>query len=193
MNRLIVTIFGLIALNATAFADLPETLGLPRYQEKPSVRFDGHSFKVSPMPLVPYRRISLDELTEPRGLVGPPSLTAEKFESLKNEGVSEIYATALHLYSYHNFQDAHKLIVLTVEKAPKSATFWYWKAVIELQLGDEASARKSARKGAAIEVLIPEERQIAATSLERVQGPSRKFLRTAGEDLTLESARTLMK
>jgi hypothetical protein len=105
-------------------------------------------------------------------------------------------AESLYLEGYGRYWDgdiaeARRLLRAAVERDPMDARSWYFKALAEQQLGDEAAAHESARHGAALELLSASRGEISH-SLERVQGDARWFLRAAGADLTAARAREIV-
>ena len=53
----------------------------------------------------------------------------------------------------NNFKSARDHLAAAIKQSPRDARLWYYKALSEKALGDEAAARHSAENGAALEIL----------------------------------------
>lgn len=95
----------------------------------------------------------------------PESATAEK-----------LYADALWLFWENNFKSARDHLAAAIKQNPRDARLWYYMALSEKALGDEAAARQSAENGAALEILNVTDKHSILAALERVQGKERMFL-----------------
>jgi hypothetical protein len=95
----------------------------------------------------------------------PESATAEK-----------LYADALWLFWENNFKSSRDHLAAAIKQSPRDARMWYYKALSEKAIGDDAAARQSAENGAALEIMGMTDKHSILAALERVQGKDRKFL-----------------
>jgi hypothetical protein len=99
-----------------------------------------------------------------------------------------LYSEALGYYWKGDAEEAASLLSAAVQRDPRDARLWYFKALAERASGKASDAAASARRGAALEVLNPTAAAQLGLALERVQGDDRKFLRLAMDGLTPEKA-----
>jgi len=95
----------------------------------------------------------------------PESATAEK-----------LYADALWLFWENNFKSARDHLVAAIKQSPRDARLWYYMALSQKALGEEAAARQSAENGAALEIVGMTDKHSILAALERIQGKDRNFL-----------------
>jgi hypothetical protein len=111
----------------------------------------------------------------------PPAITAERT-------AASLYSEALVFYWKGDGETAARLLSAAVQREPREAKLWYFKALAERAMGQASEAAESARRGAALEMLNPTAAPQLGLALERVQGDDRKFLRVAMDGLTPEKA-----
>lgn len=111
----------------------------------------------------------------------PQAITADRT-------AASLYTEARSLYWRGEAEEAGRLLSAAVQREPRDATLWYYKALAERAEGRAKEAAESARRGAALELLNPTAAPLLGLALERVQGDDRKFLRVAMDGLTIEKA-----
>jgi len=110
---------------------------------------------------------------------------------LKNRGPEDavgLYLRAIQVYGSGEYRESLDLAWAAVQLDDQDARFWYAKALCERALGEVASARASARHGAALDVLA---RTDSVQGLNRVAAGERAYLREAAAGMTRTSARLI--
>jgi tetratricopeptide (TPR) repeat protein len=125
---------------------------------------------------VPARRVVAEAAPAP--VYGPSSRRLAVAE-IKGLDAPALYDRAVALYWDNDPEGARELLTRAVERAPRDARLWYFKALAERALGDTRAATASAQRGAALEKIGRADSVEVSLALERVQGPDRLFLRQA--------------
>jgi hypothetical protein len=121
-----------------------------------------------------------------------PAVPAQSNPPVKAASAESLYTSGLTAYWEGDAARASEFLAAAVRSEPSDARIWYFKALAERAAGHLAMAEASARRGAALEVLHSPDSSQMSVALERVQGPSRDFLRSAmTADLTFEKAREI--
>lgn len=130
---------------------------------------------------VPARRVVAEAAPAP--VYGPSSRRLAVAE-IKGLDAPALYDRAVALYWDNDPEGARELLTRAVERAPRDARIWYFKALAERALGDTRAATASAQRGAALEKIGRSDSVEVSLALERVQGPARLFLRQALDPAT---------
>jgi len=102
---------------------------------------------------------------------------------------NSLFSDGLTAYWDGDASRASEIFLAAVRRNPNDARFWYFKALAERAAGNLDAANSSARRGAALEVLLTPDQSQLGLALERVQGADREFLHSAlTVDLTPEKA-----
>jgi hypothetical protein len=110
---------------------------------------------------------------------------------LKNRGPEDapgLYLRAVRAYDSRDYAEALDLAWAAVQLDGQDGRFWYAKSLSERALGDMESARASARRGAALDVLAGDE---ILSGVERAGTAERAFLRQASAGVTRATARQI--
>jgi hypothetical protein len=147
----------------------------------------GTEFEQSLVPGAIYRyRLEVTPLPPTPGGVAP-KVVPKPITPMRTS--ASLYQEAVSLYWHGDSAAALERFSAAVERDSQDAATWYYKALTERSLGKLTEAKESARRGAALETLNRTANSQVGLALERVQGPDRKFLRSAmTADLTYEKA-----
>jgi len=121
-----------------------------------------------------------------------PSRKAPEYRAVPaSANADKLFADALWLFSDDNFSSARDHLAAAIKKSPRDARIWYFKALTERAMKDDAAATNSAENGAALEIMGLVDRRSVLVSLERIQGADRVFLTekvSGSKALTLAAA-----
>lgn len=93
-----------------------------------------------------------------------------------NATAEKLYSDSLWLFYESNFKSARDHLTAAIKQTPRDSRLWYYLALSQRALGDETAARRSAEKGAALEITGATDHRSVLTALERIQGKDRAFI-----------------
>ncbi len=106
-----------------------------------------------------------------------PNRKAPEYRAVPvSASADKLFADALWLFSDENFASARDHLAAAIKQSPRDARIWYFKALSERAMKDEAAATISAENGAALELMGVTDKRSILVSLERIQGADRVFL-----------------
>jgi tetratricopeptide (TPR) repeat protein len=102
--------------------------------------------------------------------------------ALKPQDALDLYLRGRALYFQRNYREALTSLEAAISVTEDDARFWYFKALCELALRDRTAAARSLDQAVALHRQGKPRADQIGLALERIQGPTRTFLRQALEN-----------
>lgn len=131
-------------------------------------------------PVVPawgYAPTLVPAIAEAKPTGDPAARAAELLKGKRAADAPGLFWAGVGRYFQRDHTEALAYLTAATTLDTGDARYWYYRSLSERALGDATAARLSARRGAALEAMQPGQAEPVRTALERVQGPTRTFLR----------------